>query len=249
MKILLTNDDGIFAPGIQTLCKKLEEDYEVVVVAPDRERSATGHAITLHHPLRAKEVYFSKIKSKCIAVDGTPADCVKIAVESLLDEEPDLIISGINAGPNLGHDVLYSGTVSAAIEGLLLGIPSIAVSLVSDDQWDFSQAVNLVTKLLEEYKRQGFKKKSLLNVNIPLNCREGFKITTLGNRSYKNTFEQRTDPRGERYYWLAGEVVEEGNGEKSDVMAVSEGFASITPIRLQLTAFEEIEGLNNWDLG
>ncbi|TDX45430.1 5'/3'-nucleotidase SurE [Orenia marismortui] len=248
MKILLTNDDGIFAPGIQSLCQELEKEHEVTMVAPDRERSATGHAITLHHPLRAKEMTFANIKSKAIAIDGTPADCVKIAIESLLDEKPDLVVSGINAGPNMGYDVLYSGTVSAAVEGLLLGIPSIAVSLVTDNNWDFDYAAEFINRLLVEHKNQNLDAEILLNVNIPVNAQGESRVTKLGNRSYRNTFEQRVDPRGERYYWLAGKAVEEGNDKDTDVMAVKEGLVSITPLKLSLTAFSEMEKLKKWDL-
>jgi 5'-nucleotidase len=248
MKILLTNDDGIFAPGIQRLCQELEQKHEVVVVAPDRERSATGHAITIHHPLRAKEMTFTDINSKCIAIDGTPADCVKIAIESLLDQKPDVVISGINAGPNMGYDVLYSGTVSAAVEGLLLGIPAIAVSLVTDEKWEFAYAAEFVLRLLEEHQKEEFPEDVILNVNVPVDCSGGHKITKLGNRSYKNTFEQRIDPRGERYYWLAGEAVEEGNSPDTDVSTVKEGFVSITPVKFSLTADSEIERLKKWNL-
>ncbi|WP_027338759.1 5'/3'-nucleotidase SurE [Halonatronum saccharophilum] len=248
MKILLTNDDGIFAPGIQNLCKELEKEHEVVVVAPDRERSAAGHSITLHHPLRAKEMSFEGIESKCIAIDGTPADCVKIAIESLLEDKPDFVISGINAGPNLGYDVLYSGTVSAAVEGLLLGVSAIAISLVTDDKWEFSQGAKFVNKLLKEYKRRDLAKDILLNVNLPVDFNGSSRITKLGNRSYTNSFEQRLDPRGERYYWLAGEAVEEDNDEETDVRAINEGYASITPIKLSLTAFKKMENLRKWDL-
>ncbi|OCL27184.1 5'/3'-nucleotidase SurE [Orenia metallireducens] len=248
MRILLTNDDGIFAPGIQRLCQELEQNHEVVVVAPDRERSATGHAITIHHPLRAKEMTFANIKSKCIAIDGTPADCVKIAIESLLDEKPDLVISGINAGPNMGYDVLYSGTVSAAVEGLLLGIPAIAVSLVTDEKWDFSYAAEFISRLLKKYQKEEVSDDVILNVNVPVNCNGRYRITKLGNRSYKNTFEQRIDPRGERYYWLAGEAVEEGNSADTDVSTVKDGLVSITPVKFSLTADSEIERLKKWNL-
>ncbi len=248
MKILLTNDDGIFAPGIQKLCQILEKKHQVIMVAPDRERSATGHAITLHQPLRAKEMTFKGIKSKTIAIDGTPADCVKIALETLLDEKPDLVISGINAGPNMGYDVLYSGTVSAAIEGVLLGVPAIAVSLVTDKDWDFDYAAEFIERILNKYAVKEIDSKLLLNINIPANSNGKYQVTKLGNRSYCNTFEQRTDPRGERYYWLAGEVVEEDNDQDTDVVAVREGRTSITPLQLSLTAHLEIESLKSWDI-
>ena len=248
MKILLTNDDGIFAPGIRALCKELEKDHDVTVVAPDRERSAAGHAITIHYPLRVKEMEFDGIDSKCIAVDGTPADCVKIAYEALIEEEIDLLISGINIGPNLGRDVLYSGTVSAAIEGLLLGLPSIAVSLVADDHWDFKDSAKYMRKFVKEYQKQSLKKDVLLNINIPIDYKEGTKVTELGDRGYTNSFEERFDPREEKYYWLAGELVEEGTVEGTDVTAAKNNFISITPIKLNLTSHEHLNELKKWDI-
>ena len=248
MKILLTNDDGIFAPGIRALCKELEKDHDVTVVAPDRERSAAGHAITIHYPLRVKEMEFDGIDSKCIAVDGTPADCVKIAYEALIEEEIDLLISGINIGPNLGRDVLYSGTVSAAIEGLLLGLPSIAVSLVADDHWDFKDSAKYMRKFVKEYQKQSLKKDVLLNINIPIDYKKGTKVTELGDRGYTNSFEERFDPREEKYYWLAGELVEEGTVEGTDVTAAKNNFISITPIKLNLTSHEHLNELKKWDI-
>ncbi|MBM7557903.1 5'/3'-nucleotidase SurE [Halanaerobacter jeridensis] len=248
MKILLTNDDGIFAPGIRALCKELEKDHDVTVVAPDRERSAAGHAITIHYPLRVKEMEFDGINSKCIAVDGTPADCVKIAYEALIDEKIDLLISGINIGPNLGRDVLYSGTVSAAIEGLLLGLPSIAVSLVADDHWDFKDSAKYMRKFVKEYQQQDLKKDVLLNINIPIDYKEGTKVTELGDRGYTNSFEERLDPREQKYYWLAGELVEEGTAEGTDVTAAKNNFISITPIKLNLTSHDHLEELKKWNI-
>ena len=248
MKILLTNDDGIFAPGIRALCRELEKDHDVTVVAPDRERSAAGHAITIHYPLRVKEMEFDGIESQCIAVDGTPADCVKIAYEALIDEKIDLLISGINIGPNLGRDVLYSGTVSAAIEGLLLGLPSIAVSLVADDHWDFKDSAKYMRKFVKEYQQQKLKKDVLLNINIPIDYKEETKVTELGDKGYTNRFEERFDPREQKYYWLAGELVEEGTAEGTDVTAAKNDFISITPIKLNLTSHEHLDELKKWDI-
>ncbi|MFO7819091.1 MAG: 5'/3'-nucleotidase SurE [Halanaerobacter sp.] len=248
MKILLTNDDGIFAPGIRELCKELEKDHDVTIVAPDRERSAAGHAITIHYPLRVKEMEFDGINSKCIAVDGTPADCVKIAHEALIEEKIDLLISGINIGPNLGRDVLYSGTVSAAIEGLLLGLPSIAVSLVADDHWNFKDSAKYMRKFVQEYQQQSLKQDVLLNINIPIDYKAGTKVTELGDKGYTNSFEERFDPREEKYYWLAGELVEEGTSEGTDVTAAKNNFISITPIKLNLTSHEHLQELKKWDI-
>jgi 5'-nucleotidase len=249
MRILLTNDDGIFSPGIRSLCRELEKDHEVIVAAPDRERSAAGHAITISHPLRAKEMEFEDIDSKMIAIDGTPADCVKLAVESLLDEKVDLLISGINAGPNLGYDVLYSGTVSAAIEGLLVGLPSVAVSLATYEQWNFTPGAKFMRKFVQEYDRRNLSADTLININLPAaeNHKGEVKVTELGDQGYKNTFEERLDPRGERYFWLVGEI-EEGNDEETDLVAVDRGYVSITPIELNLTAYNKMQELKEWDL-
>lgn len=249
MRILLTNDDGIFAPGIQALCRELEKEHEVVVVAPDQERSAIGHAITIRQPLRARKMEFEGINSRCIAVSGTPADCVKLAVESLLDEEVDLLISGINAGPNLGYDVLYSGTVSAAIEGILVGLPSLAVSLATYDQWNFKPGAEFILQFVSDYHKYDLDSDTLLNINLPLpkESKAEVKITKLGDMGYKNTFEQRVDPNGESYYWLVGEVGT-GNDEETDLVAVNRGYISVTPLQLNLTAEDKIKELKEWDL-
>jgi len=248
MKIMVTNDDGVYADGIQHLTKALEkgEEHEIIVVAPDREQSATGHAITLRRPLRVAEMNYKDINSKVLSVDGTPADCVKLGVEAILDDEPDLVISGINRGPNLGCDVLYSGTVSAAFEGLLLGIPSIAVSLATYEDWNFSYAAEFMRGLVKSLDRDDLRSDVLLNINIPPLDKEqleGVKVTKLGNRSYTNMFDQRIDPRGEEYYWLAGDIIEEGNDEQTDVTAINQNQISITPIRLNLTDFDTIKEL------
>ncbi|MCK8823471.1 5'/3'-nucleotidase SurE [Fuchsiella alkaliacetigena] len=253
MKILVTNDDGVDSAGIQELIKALEakEENQVVAVAPDKEQSATGHAITLYRPLRVKEMNYRDIESKFLAVDGTPADCVKLGVEAILDEEPDLVISGINRGPNLGCDVLYSGTVSAAIEGLLMGIPAVAVSLVSYKDWNFKYAARFVSELMDSFKQSQLREKTILNINIPPLTKEelkGVKVTKLGNRSYTNLFDKRVDPRGETYYWLAGDIVEEENDDESDVAAVNDDYISITPIHLNLTDFSVIDKLKEENL-
>ncbi len=247
--MLITNDDGIFAEGIYKLAVKLNEEYEVYVVAPDRQRSATGHAITMHHPLRANKVSLFDTNIEAWAVDGTPADCVKLAVEALLEKTPDLIISGINDGPNLGTDVLYSGTVSAAIEGAIHGIQSIAVSMAESRDINYNLAVNYISKLLLNLKDKELPFDTLLNINVPnTNFIKGVKITTLGIRRYKNSFIKRNDPRGKDYYWLGGEIIEEKQSSDSDVVAVNNGYISITPIHYDLTKYNFIEELKNWDL-
>ncbi|MDF9408005.1 5'/3'-nucleotidase SurE [Pelotomaculum isophthalicicum JI] len=238
MRVLISNDDGINAAGITQLRKSLEEQAEVFVVAPDRERSATGHKITMHRPLRVKEQLYPGTNSKGWAVDGTPSDCVKLGLEALLPELPDLVISGINLGPNLGTDVLYSGTVSAAIEGIINDVPAIAISLASYEFNDFTYSGIFIKKFVSEYGnilRDGI----LLNINIPPGLPRGIRITKLGNRRYTNVFYKRTDPRGGTYFWMAGEPFDvDGDNPDTDVWAINEGYVSITPVHYDLTNYK-----------
>ncbi len=243
MHILITNDDGIHANGLQYLSQILHEsnsEYRISIVAPDRERSAVGHAITMHRPLRVEEITFMHNPNlKGWSVNGTPSDSVKLAVEAILDQKPDLVLSGINRGSNLGTDVLYSGTVSAALEGLIMGIPSIAVSLTGKgnaESFKFSAA--FICRFIEAIKKDSFPASTLININIPaeIDIIKGAKVTSLGKRRYRNTFETRVDPRGMTYYWLAGELVEDDpENADSDTRAIREGFISITPLRFELT--------------
>ncbi len=243
MHILITNDDGIHADGLQYLCQALfehQDSYNISVVAPDRERSAMGHAITMHRPLRVEEItFFHNQELKGWSVNGTPSDSVKLAVEAILDHKPDLVVSGINRGSNLGTDVLYSGTVSAALEGLIMGIPSIAVSLTGKyGSESFKYAANFICRLIETLGENSFSASTLININVPAEVEKikGAKVTTLGKRRYRNTFDKRIDPRGMTYYWLAGELVEDDpEHSDSDTMAVREGFISITPLHFELT--------------
>ncbi|RPF49682.1 5'-nucleotidase /3'-nucleotidase /exopolyphosphatase [Thermodesulfitimonas autotrophica] len=249
MRILLTNDDGIFAEGISVLRKALEKTAEIYVIAPDRERSATGHSITVHRPLRVREAGFRSPRVRGWVVDGTPADCVKLGLEALLPEKPDLLIAGINLGPNVGTDVLYSGTVSAAVEGIINGIPSLAVSLATHQEPDFSWAVRFVVSFLPEFTRQVVPAGTLLNINVPPGVPRGVKITKLGNIRYVNVIDMRTDPRGRTYFWMAGEPLDlNGNDPDTDVRAVKDGFISITPVQIDLTDYLFIEKLKNWSL-
>ncbi|WP_432409509.1 5'/3'-nucleotidase SurE [Wukongibacter sp. M2B1] len=251
MKILVTNDDGIFAEGIYKLAKKLDEKYEVFIVAPDRQRSATGHAITMHNPLRAKKIKFYDTDISAWSVDGTPSDCVKLALEALLEEKPDFIISGINDGPNLGTDVLYSGTVSAAMEGAIHGIQSIAVSMAYTKEIDFSVGADFAYKMVDKLKVKKLPPNTLLNINIPKGTKEelgGAKITTLGIRKYKNAFEKRHDPRGNEYYWLSGEVINEDQGEDSDINCIKDKYVSVTPIHYDLTKFDLVQIMKQWNI-
>jgi len=239
--VLLTNDDGFHADGLQTLYSFLKDKVEVSIVAPDRERSATGHAITMHQPLRVIKINESLPHWM---VDGTPADCVKLAVEYLLQNNPpDLIVSGINRGPNLGNDVLYSGTVSAAIEGFFSQVPSIALSLAGYGKMDFSPAANFVAAKLKQLLVLA--ENSVLNINFPLitppNQYLGTKYTTLGKRIYRNVFEARKDLRGQTYFWLGGDLVEFQQPGNSDIKAIEEGYISITPLNPDITDYQYLK--------
>jgi len=242
MQILVTNDDGILAPGSQELAKSMAELGDVVISAPIEEKSAIGHGITIRDPIRIKEMKFPRI-SRAWAVGGTPADCVKLAVQELVCEQCSLVISGINNGPNLGTDVLYSGTVSAAIEGAILGLPSIAISLASYDAEDYSVAAKVARILAERVyqNKELIPPDTLLNVNVPavpLEELKGFKITRLGTREYTNVFDKRQDPRGNTYFWLAGNVVPiQEDDPDLDVVAVENKYVSITPIHFDLTNY------------
>ncbi|MDD2400823.1 MAG: 5'/3'-nucleotidase SurE [Clostridia bacterium] len=253
MEILVTNDDGIWATGIQTLASSLKELGEVSIVAPLEEKSAIGHGITIRESIRVQEHKLKGLKSAW-AVDGTPADCVKLGVKELVGNDCGLVISGINHGPNLGTDVLYSGTVSAAIEGVIMGLPSIAVSLNSWDYDDYSVAadvtLNLVRYILEN--KMMLPGRTLLNVNIPPVKKEeilGFRITKLGVREYDNQYEKRLDPKGDTYYWPAGKIIpsKEINPD-IDIIAVEQNYISITPIHFDLTNYQIIKEVNKWDL-
>lgn len=243
MKILLTNDDGIHAGGIRALARELSTLGDLYMAAPDRERSGTGHSITVFEPIKAIPVQIPEARQAWI-VGGTPVDCVKLAMARLVPEKVDLIVSGINHGPNLGTDVLYSGTVSAAAEGVIMGAPAIAVSLNSyNEEMDFKLAASFTRRVIQTVWERGINRTTLLNINIPCLPKDqikGVRITSLGVRNYDNLFEERKDPRGNAYYWLGGGVIEEEQQPESDVTAVQEGFISITPIRLDLTDYELI---------
>jgi len=249
MKILLTNDDGIQAAGIQALRRSLETIARVILVAPSYERSATGHGITMHKPIRADKTMLPGSEETHWAVVGTPADCVKLALEALLDDKPDLVVSGINHGANMGTDVLYSGTVSAAIEGVINGLPSIAVSLTEYGSLDFRLAADFTTRLCALLKEKGFPTETMLNVNIPPGEKvNGVRITKLGARHYVNSVERRTDPRGREYFWLAGDVVNRKGDGSTDVDAIQKNFISVSPIFFDLTNYQVIEELKEWRL-
>jgi 5'-nucleotidase len=251
MQILVSNDDGIDAPGLRSLVLALAEVADVWVAAPDRARSASGHSITLHKPLRADSV---AVPGACHAwsVSGTPTDCVALGLRWLMKEKPDLVISGINYGPNLGWDLTYSGTVAAAMEGALLGVPSFAISLASMVRGvKFDIAAAFARRLAERMATHSIPAFSLLNVNVPWrNGREptGVRITRQGKRRYDGAVVERSDPRGRPYYWLGGEIPEEELSPGTDTRAIIDGQISITPIHLDLTAVEILPELEGWDL-
>lgn len=237
MRILVCNDDGIHAPGIGHLADALQDLGDVRVVAPAAEQSAVGHAITLSNPLKTHAVQRNG-QPFGQAVGGTPADCVKLAVFALAGGRPDLVVSGINLGPNAGISVIYSGTVSAATEGTILGIPSIAVSLntFSDPQW--ATGAHYARVMAGEVVRHGLPPETLLNVNVPnlpLAEVRGIRLTRMGRSRFVEEFHRRTDPRGNVYYWMDGEMELLGDGEGTDIRALEDGYVSLTPIWFDLT--------------
>jgi len=244
LRILLANDDGISARGLHVLAKSLSRIGEVFIVAPDRERSGTGHSITVFDPIGA-DPFTSPDGIKGWVVGGTPADCVKLGISRLIDPPPHIVVSGINRGANLGTDVLYSGTVSAAVEGVIMGIPSIAVSLTTFDyQADYTYAARFTRAMIRILMRHGFSRNTLVNVNVPAVGRNeirGVRITKLGTRRYENLFERHVDPRGRTFYWLGGDVIEEEQDPDSDVTAVNNNYISVTPIHFDLTDYRLIE--------
>ena len=246
--ILITNDDGIYAPGLSALEEVLSARWDTVVVAPDREQSAASHALTLHHPLRVRQV--GEVR---YSVDGTPTDCVMLGMHGLLERKPTLVVSGINQGANLGDDVIYSGTVAAAVEGTLLGCRSIAVSLVGgpDDQFDFRQAARVAGEVVAEAANGSLDGDFLLNVNVPggpPGSAKGYRVCRLGRRIYREGIFQNTDPRGRPYYWIGGQDPTWIGGDDTDFKAVEEGYVSITPLRLDWTFDEGMERIRAWKL-
>lgn len=245
MRVLLTNDDGIHAPGLMALYQELHEDFDVRVVAPEVEMSAVGHAITLSSPLRVRPVnrggaFFG------YAVSGTPADCVKIAVQEILETPPDVVLSGINLGANVGVNVLYSGTVSAATEGAFLGIRSAAISLDALQEPDYGFAAGFSRELIRYLTENGLRPGTALNVNIPAlepSRIAGVAVTRQGISRFKERFDRRIDPRGNAYYWLTGEIPVEPENPDTDGAALKENRITITPIHYDLTSVEDLERL------
>ena len=248
--ILVTNDDGIYTDGIYWLWKAVKDFGNVLVVAPDTEKSAVGHAITITNPLRTKHVN-RRGGFSGYAVNGTPADCVKIAVRSILKSPPDLVVSGINYGANVGTNVIYSGTVSAATEGTFLGIPSVAVSIDSHHPEDFKPAMDITQNTLNKVLEFGLPEGTLLNVNvpdIPGAMIKGTRITTQGNAYFKDRFEKREDPRGNIYYWMTGESIDPDSSGNTDNWALKDGYISVTPIHYKLTNETFMSDLESWEI-
>lgn len=243
--ILVTNDDGVHSKGIMMLAKFLQEIGNVFVVAPDREKSAIAHSLTLHRPLRVE-----KIKRNFYAVDGTPADCVHLGVNAILPNRPRLIVSGINKGGNLGDDIIYSGTVSAAFEGTLLGIPSFAISLVSRSHFKFEVAAQFALRMARYILKRELPPNTFLNINVPnLNEKEikSYKITQQGRWIHGgDEVIEKMDPRGRKYYWIGGGQLIFNRGRNTDVEAVSKSYISITPLTLDLTNYSSMREIKKW---
>ncbi|MDO4541001.1 MAG: 5'/3'-nucleotidase SurE [Syntrophomonadaceae bacterium] len=244
MKLLIANDDGINAPGLSALVTALKGLGTIYVAAPAHEQSGTGHCITVRDPIRVRRHTIEGAEDAWV-IGGTPADCVKIALAKLAPPKIDLVVSGINHGYNLGSDVLYSGTVSAAAEGVIMGCPSIAFSLGDHDpRADLTVCIRFARQLIEEHRALDIVPGELLNVNFPPLPAErirGVRFTKLGRRSYGNLFEERHDPRGNSYYWMGGAIEDEMQDEDSDVLAVDAGYISITPLSLDLTNYRTLE--------
>ena len=240
--VVLTNDDGVHAPGLAALEKALAELGDVYVVAPEREQSACGHALTLHRPLRALQMGEHRF-----AVNGTPSDCVNMAVLGFLPETPVLVVSGINHGANLGDDVTYSGTVAAAMEATILGVPSIAVSLL--DGGDFEIAGRVARLVAMRVLVGGLPGNTLLNVNVPVQPPRGIRMTRLGHRVYKEKIVEQADPRGRSHYWIGGGEARWDDLEGTDMGAVHDGYVSLTPLHLDLTNHRALVQLNDWQGG
>lgn len=245
MNIMVTNDDGIHAPGIRALAEAMQELGNVTVVAPDRERSAAGHSLTLHSPLRIFELH-----KGWYAVDGTPTDCVNMGIHNMLPVTPDLVVSGINHGANLGDDVTYSGTVAAAMEANLMGIPAIAFSLATFDKSDkFSDAAKMAVRIARQVISNGLPADTFLNVNIP-NCRlaemKPTLVTRQGKRSFIGKIVDKTDPRGRKYFWIGSEEPGPNDEAGTDFHAINRGHVSVTPLHLDLTNHASLKTLAGW---
>lgn len=247
MRILVTNDDGYLALGLRALAEAVDALGDVSVVAPDREQSATSHSLTMHHPLRVREARDMRV------VDGTPTDCVVLAVGELMDEPPEMVFSGINHGANLGDDVLYSGTVAGAMEATLLGIPAVAVSYAGRDPEAIEAWIPTVARLLRSIvERETFPEETLLNINLPPIApseSRGVRVTRLGRRAYEGSLTRSKDPSGREYFWIGGGESRWWGDKHSDFRAIEDGYVSVTPLHLDLTNFDLLNEIREWGLG
>jgi 5'-nucleotidase len=243
--ILVTNDDGVLSAGLTTLAKALSRVGDVWVVAPDRERTAVAHAVTLHKPLRIHQV-----NKQVYAVNGTPVDCVNLALLNILPKRPQLLVSGINKGVNLGDDVLYSGTVSAAVEGTILGIPSMAVSQEGREQFHFATGAYYAVRVARQILKHGLPEETLVNLNVPDRSMEvvtGLRVTCLSRRRFENPIIEKVDPHGRSYFWIAGTRVSWSRNKDADHEAIAEGAVSLTPLHLDSTNYGVLEQLRTWE--
>jgi 5'-nucleotidase len=236
-RILVTNDDGVQSPGLAAVADALERLGEVTIVAPFRETSAIGHALTLHNPLRLE-----RVRDRVFAVDGTPTDCITLGVFTVLRGLPDLVVSGINRGLNVGDDVTYSGTVAGALEAVLLGVPGLAVSVDKGAAgWDFGAAARMASALGEAILERGLPPRVLLNVNVPKGEPNGVRVTVQGRRNHSTSVSERMDVRGRPYYWIGMSEDDWLPEANSDHLAVAEGFVSVTPLQSDLTAYDALD--------
>jgi 5'-nucleotidase len=245
VNILVTNDDGISSPGLAALARAMRRLGDVWVVAPDRERNAVGHALTLHKPLR-----ITRVDRQVFSINGTPTDCVNLALKKLMPRAPKLVISGINRGVNLGDDVTYSGTVSAALEGTIMGIPSIAVSQEGDEEFQFDAAAAYAARIARIVLKHGLPEETLLNVNVPnrpLKSIKGATFAPLSRRRFDDPIVEKRDPRGRKYYWIAGTRQSWSRHTNSDYDAVRRGRVAITPIHLDVTHHAALDLLRHWE--
>jgi len=251
MHILVTNDDGVTAPGLLALAKEMQSLGQVTILAPDRNWSGGGHVKTIERPLRIKEVFLTD-GTMALACDGAPSDCVALALLGFVSEKIDLVVSGINPMANLGHDVTYSGTVTAAMEAVIWGVPGVAVSLNESQNHlgtvDYVPAAQIAHYLIKQILQDGLPAGILLNVNVPRGVIRGLQITRQGLRVYRDRLDRRMDPRGKPYYWIAGEAPTGIPEDGSDIGAVEDGFVSVTPLQLDLTAYPAIQALKKWSL-
>jgi 5'-nucleotidase len=249
--ILVTNDDGVDSPGLSALARALKNVDDVCVIAPNRNWTAAGHTKTLDRPLRVTQIKLPGTRLAAYSSDGSLSDCVALGFLGLAPERPRLVVSGINTGPNLGSDITYSGTVSAAMEGVVSGVPAIAVSLADYFEWDFLYAAGFAARLAKRVLRQGLERDVLLNVNVPPGKRKdikGVQVTSLGRREYNDELIRRKDPFGRDYFWIGG-APPSGAGEPgTDLHAVAAGYVSVTPIQLDLTNHDLIEHIASWGL-